>query len=93
MSWLIEADVYDARRHMNLSAWDEYDLEKKQAMLAEIAVMVKNRKMPLPRYLWLHPEAKLSDSDIDRIYRWARDERHRIKTFTSTISKGSSASE
>ena len=83
-SWLIEGDVYDARRHMNLSRWDDYSVDKKQALLSEIAVMVRNRKMPLPRYLVLHPEAKLSDADIDQIYQWARNERRRLKTLAST---------
>ena len=83
-SWLIEGDVYDARRHMNLSRWDDYSVDKKQALLSEIAVMVRNRKMPLPGYLVLHPEAKLSDADIDQIYQWARNERRRLKTLATT---------
>jgi Haem-binding domain len=84
MSWLIEGDVYEARGHMNLSHWDDYDIDKKQALLSKIAVMVKNRKMPLPRYLVLHPEAKLSDAEIDQIYQWARTERRRLRTLAST---------
>ena len=94
MSWLIEGDVYDARRHMNLSRWNEYDIDKKQALLSDIAVMVRNRVMPLPRYLVLHPEAKLSDADIDQIYQWARNERRRLKTLASaTPSTSSGASQ
>ena len=84
MSWLIEGDVYNARRHMNLSHWDDYDIDKKQGLLSEIAVMVRNRKMPLPRYLVLHPEAKLSDADINQIYQWTRNERRRLKSLAST---------
>ncbi len=51
MSWLIEGDVYIGRWHMNLSHWDEYRIDEKQLLLSEIAVMVRNRKMPLPRCL------------------------------------------
>jgi hypothetical protein len=83
MSWLIEKDVADGRRHMNLSHWDDYDTDKKQAVLSEIAVMVRNRQMPLPRYLVLHPEAKLSETDIEQIYQWARNERRRLKTVAA----------
>ncbi len=50
MSWLIEGDVYIGRSHMNLSRWDEYGIDEKQLLLSQIAVMVRNRKMPLPRY-------------------------------------------
>ena len=83
MSWLIEKDVNQARSHMNLSHWDEYTMEKQQEILAELSAVVRNRQMPLPRYTRLHPEARLSDSEIDRIYRWARAERVRLKSMGS----------
>lgn len=76
MSWMIEADVSEGRKHMNLTNWSEYDMERQQMLLSKISVMVKNHKMPLPRYLLLHPEAKLSASDIALIDQWARNERH-----------------
>ena len=84
MSWLIEKDVNQARSHMNLSHWDEYTIEKQQEILAELSSVVRNKQMPLPRYTMLHPEAKLSDSEIDQIYRWARGERTRLKSMTGS---------
>ncbi len=33
--------------------------------------------MPLPRFLYLHPDAKLSDAEIDSVYRWTKNERRR----------------
>lgn len=83
MSWAIEKDVSDGRSHWNMSKWDQYSLEERQDILTEIAPMVRNRKMPLPKYLFLHPEAKLSDSDVDLLYRWSRSERKRIKSEPS----------
>jgi hypothetical protein len=35
--------------------------------------------MPLPRYLLLHPEAKLSDAEVAYLYQWAQSERKRLK--------------
>jgi hypothetical protein len=84
MSWLIEKDVNQGRSHMNLSHWDEYSIEKQQEILAELSAVVRNRQMPLPRYTRLHPEAILSDSEIDQIYRWARAERARLKSITGS---------
>ena len=83
MSWLIEKDVNQGRSHMNLSHWDEYNSESQQQILAELSSVVRNRQMPLPRYLKLHPEAALSDSEIDQLYRWARAERARLKSMGS----------
>ncbi len=80
MSWLIERDVQQGRSHMNLSRWDEYGLEKREDILAEISAMIRSRQMPPSRYLRLHPSAKLSDEEIDLIYQWARAERNRLKS-------------
>ena len=82
MSWLIENDVRRGRSHMNLSHWDEYNLEKQQGILTELGAMIRSRQMPLPRYIRLHPSAKLSDAEIDQIYQWAQAERRRLKSIT-----------
>jgi Haem-binding domain len=87
MSWLIENDVRHGRSHMNLSHWDEYNLQKQQEILTEMSAMVRSRQMPLPRYLRLHPSARLSDAEIDRIYQWARGERRRLKSTAHSLPK------
>jgi hypothetical protein len=87
MSWLIENDVRNGRSHMNLSRWDEYNLEKQQEILTELGAMIRSRQMPLPRYIRLHPSAKLSDAEIDQIYQWTRGERRRLKSITHSLPK------
>jgi hypothetical protein len=89
MSWLIEKDVHDGRSHWDMSKWDQYSPEQRQDVLSQMAPMVRNRQMPLPKYLFLHPEAKLSDADVDLLYRWSRSERKRIKSMSSQISSSS----
>jgi hypothetical protein len=79
MSWMIENDVQLGRSHMNLSHWNGYNPQEQLEILSK---MVKNREMPLPRYLLLHPEAKLSDAEVAYLYRWARTERKRLKAAT-----------
>jgi hypothetical protein len=79
MSWLIENDVHGARSHMNLSHWDQYSLEERVELLTKMGVEVRNRRMPLPKYLQLHPAARLSDDEVARIYAWAHTERRRLK--------------
>jgi hypothetical protein len=80
MSWMIEKDVHDARSHMNLSRWRDYDADQRRQILSEIGSLVRNHGMPPQRYLMLHPEAQLSDADVDRLYQWTRSERKRLKT-------------
>jgi hypothetical protein len=79
MSWMIESDVSRGRSHMNLTRWNEYSLEERGNLLSQISVMVRNRAMPLPKYLMLHPEARISDQEIAQLNEWARTERSRMK--------------
>ena len=83
ISWLIEKDVRQGRSHMNLSQWETYSIEQRRDILGELVPIVRNRRMPLPKYLLLHPGAKLSDSEIEQITRWARSERKRLKMATA----------
>jgi hypothetical protein len=64
--------------HMNLSRWQDYSPEDRLGLLSEIGSAVRNREMPVQRYLLLHPEARLTDAERQQIYRWTRTERNRI---------------
>jgi cytochrome c len=79
VSWALEKDVAEARQHMDLSRWDQYSTEEKRDLLARIGTEVRNRRMPLPRYLLLHPEARLSDAEIQGIYEWTKAQRRAIR--------------
>jgi hypothetical protein len=75
ISWLIARDVQQARLHMDLSRWQDYSTDDRLRLLSEIGSAVRNRQMPVPRYLWLHPEARLTDAERQQLYRWTRTER------------------
>lgn len=78
VSWLLVRDVQQARARMNLSRWQDYSTDDRLRLLSEIGSAVRNREMPVRRYLLLHPEAQLTDIDRQQIYRWTRTERRRI---------------
>jgi hypothetical protein len=79
VSWAVEKDVAEARQHLNLSRWDQYSNEQKQDLLARIGTKVRSRQMPLPRYVLLHPEARLSDVEIQVIYDWTKAQRRALR--------------
>jgi hypothetical protein len=89
VSWLIEKDVSQARTQMNLSRWNEYPTEKQQELLGAIGAAVRNRQMPPPRYTLLHPDTKLSQSEMNDIYLWSRSERHRLNPVIPASQRGS----
>lgn len=82
-SWLVERDVRRGRDHMNLSNWPQYSFKQQEKLLADIASVAKNHKMPLPQYTLIHRDAKLSDAEADILYQWARLERRKVKAAAS----------
>jgi len=79
VSWLVERDVRGGRDQLNLSNWDQYSFQRREKLLADIATAVKNREMPLPQYLAVHRHARLSDTETDIVYGWARAERRKLR--------------
>ena len=72
VSWFTKMHVKEGREHMNFSAWASYDDEKKAKYLEKIPKAIKS-KMPLPSYLIIHKEAKLSDDDKKVLTNWATE--------------------
>ena len=70
VSWLLERDIVEAREHMNLSAWDGYDADKQQDLLAEIAEQAKAGHMPPEQYVVMHRNARLKNEDVAALLAW-----------------------
>jgi len=91
MSWLMARDVQQARFRMNLSQWQKYSTEDQIMLLSEVGSAVKNREMPVQRYVLLHSEARLSDQERKQVYQWTRAERKRLKSLPRPSGGPSSA--
>ena len=70
-SWLVAADVKEARSRFNLSTWDTLSPADQQGRLWEMVNMALTNKMPLATYAALHPKARLSESEINVLKRYA----------------------
>jgi hypothetical protein len=64
---------------MDLSLWNQYSVDQKRDLLARIGAEVRNRQMPLRRYVFLHPEARLSEAEIQVIYEWTKAQRRAMR--------------
>jgi len=80
VSWALEKDVADARQHLDLSHWDQYSIDQQRDLLARIGTEVRNHQMPLSRYVLLHPEARLSEAEIQLIYEWTKAQRRLMRS-------------
>jgi cytochrome c len=63
-SWLIERDIVEARKKMDLSRWEEMPVEKQEVWMAQIVQEAKSGEMPPLQYRLLHWNAKLSNADV-----------------------------
>jgi hypothetical protein len=71
VSFLVRMHVVDGRKHLNFSEWAGYTAERKAKKQKECGEEVAEGEMPLPPYLPLHPEAKLSDAEKKALQAWA----------------------
>ena len=66
-SWLIERDIIEARKHLDLSQWEQYPKDKQDVLLAKIMQEARSGDMPPIQYLALHWGARLSRSDVEAL--------------------------
>lgn len=72
ISWWIKGHIKGGRQNLNFSEWATYDGKKRSHKMEEIVEEVSERHMPMKSYTFLHPEAKLSDDDINAIVEWVK---------------------
>lgn len=71
--WFLRDHIDHGKSHLNFSTFKSYDDSKKGKLLEEICEEVNAGNMPLPSYLWVHHEARLSDSQRKVLCDWATD--------------------
>lgn len=69
VSWMVRDHVIKGRKKLDLSKWAPDPHE-----LGAICREVTKRDMPMPSYLWIHWNAKLSPAEIKLICDWTVEE-------------------
>jgi cytochrome c551/c552 len=69
-SWLVAHDVHDGRNELNFSIWNRYDTVMRRKKLDRARDEVKGGDMPPAYYVWMHPNARLSDADKALLEKW-----------------------
>lgn len=63
VSWLIERDVAEGRRHMDFSQWQSYSGDRQDTLVRQIAHEAREKEMPPLQYRLVHWGAALSPAD------------------------------
>ena len=78
-SWLVAHDVYDGRKHFNLSDWPADQPERAAKKLDRMSEEIDYREMPPGKYTLLHADARLTDADRKELTDWLDAEVVRLK--------------
>lgn len=71
VSWKVADDVEHGRKELNFSVWGDYKPKRAEHKLEELCEQVEEQEMPLKKYTFLHPRAKLSAADCRRLCEWS----------------------
>ena len=72
LSLEVKSHIKNGRMAVNFEEWGNYDEEKKQKVYKGIVKTI-NFRMPIPMYLKIHEEAKLSKLQRDSMKKWAKN--------------------
>lgn len=70
VSWLVASDVKKARAALNFSNWDSLPKDQQTGNLYTVLNFMLLKAMPLPSYTLLHPDAKVSETEIQILKRY-----------------------
>lgn len=67
LGWWIRGHIRGGRMKVNFSDWGLYSDRDKIAKAQECAEVMEEGRMPLGSYVRMHPEAKLTESEVDQL--------------------------
>lgn len=70
VSWWIKHHIDEGSHHLNFSEWGTYELKRKNHKLDECVEMLEKNEMPMSSYIWVHQEAKLTDTQRLLLVEW-----------------------
>ncbi|ACB74257.1 heme-binding domain-containing protein [Opitutus terrae] len=70
--WWLASHVKDGRRHLNFSQFGTYSPDRAAHKIESLIEEVEEHEMPLRSYTWLHPDARLSDTEVKALVAWAK---------------------
>ena len=79
VDWWTNKHVKGGKAELNLDEYTNRSLRYQYHKMEEIAEQVKEGKMPLNSYLWIHKDAKLSDEEKSKLIAWTQTVRDTMK--------------
>lgn len=85
--YFVSHDITKARSRFNLSEWSKIPPGLQQVLLWEMVNAIEQKKMPLSRYLAVHPNAAISPSELATLKNYVNTLPGTRKVDTATITR------
>ena len=69
-SWVVTSDVAGARSRLNFSEWEGLRDGFKRRFSRKMVERIEAREMPMPKYLWLHRDARVGAEELELLRAW-----------------------
>ncbi len=73
-AWFMNSHIQGGKRGLNFSEFATYPLRRQYRRFNDIIENVNDGEMPLPSYLLIHTDAKLSTEQKEKLVAWANAE-------------------
>ena len=74
VSWYLQKHVRDGKEDLNLSEFGNLSKAEKIGALSDVYEALEASNMPLPSYILIHKDARMSQDEIDALMVWADQE-------------------
>lgn len=79
IGWWMASHIKEGKDELDFSEFATYNSKRANHKLEEISEEIAEGHMPIESYLWLHPEAKVSDDELKAINGWIASLGIRVK--------------
>ena len=66
-AWFLESHVQKGKKELDFSVWSEYSIRRKKSKLKSIMSQIRDNKMPLSSYTFIHSDAALTKKEKEDI--------------------------
>ena len=73
VNWWLTDHVNEGKKELNFSEFAGYTAKRQRKKFNEIMDEVKEGKMPLKSYTWMHGNAKLTEAQKNALYKWCEE--------------------
>ncbi len=77
-AWFMKDHIDGGRKEMNFSSWNNLTPTRQKRKLSQVCEQVQTKEMPLPSYLYIHWDAKMSAEDIKTLCDWTETAKAKI---------------